>query len=91
MLEVSPIHNKPADASGMPVPQRRGCLDHFERFKGLAKDLALRRFPVVDEEAGVTLGTAIYVRNPGSPAQDNLVHEYFFQPECRHAKGRLGW
>jgi hypothetical protein len=75
---VAAADAKPADASGMPVPQRGGCLDHFDRFKGLTKDLALRRFPVVDEEAGVTLGTAIYVRNPGNPAQDNLVHEYFF-------------
>jgi hypothetical protein len=75
---VKAADQKPADASGMPVPQRGGCLDHFERFKGLTKDLALRRIPVVDEEAGVALGSAIYVRNPTNPAQDNLVHEYFF-------------
>jgi hypothetical protein len=68
---------KPVDANGIPIPPRGACLAHFERFKGLTKDLALRRFPVVDEEAGVVLGTAIYVRYPGNPAQDNLVHEYF--------------
>lgn len=53
------------------------CHDHFEVFKGVTKDLALRRFPVVDEEAGVVLGVAIFQRYRGVPRQDNLVHEYF--------------
>lgn len=71
------IENGGGDAFKKQPPPRGQCLDHFERFKGLTKDLALRRFPVVDEEAGVVLGTAIYVRYPDNPAQDNLVHEYF--------------
>jgi hypothetical protein len=69
---------KPADKTGIPVPRRGGCLENFANFKNLTKDLALRRFPIVDEEAGVVLGTAIYVRYPNVPAQDNLVHEYFY-------------
>lgn len=70
--------NRPADTSGIPVPRRGACLDNFQSFRHLTADLALRRFPVVDEEAGVVLGTAVYVRFPEVPAQDNLVHEYFF-------------
>ncbi len=53
------------------------CHDNFGIFKGVTKDLALRRFPVVDEEAGVVLGAAIFQRYPGVPRQDNMVHEYF--------------
>ncbi|MEJ1965518.1 MAG: hypothetical protein WDO56_29820 [Gammaproteobacteria bacterium] len=53
------------------------CHDNFGIFKGVTKDLALRRFPVVDEEAGVVLGVAIFQRYPGVARQDNLVHEYF--------------
>lgn len=53
------------------------CHDNFGIFKGVTKDLALRRFPVVDEEAGVVLGVAVFQRYPGVPRQDNLVHEYF--------------
>jgi hypothetical protein len=53
------------------------CHDNFAIFKGVTKDLALRRFPVVDEEAGVVLGAAIFQRYAGVPRQDNLVHEYF--------------
>jgi hypothetical protein len=71
------IENGGGNTFDTKPPPRGECLDHFERFKGLTKDLALRRFPVVDEEAGVVLGTAIYVRYPNNPAQDNLVHEYF--------------
>jgi hypothetical protein len=40
-------------------------------------DLAQRRFLVIDEEAGVILASAIFVRYPESGRQDNLVHEYF--------------
>jgi hypothetical protein len=53
------------------------CHDNFGIFRGVTKDLALRRFPVVDEEAGVVLGVAVFQRYAGVPKQDNLVHEYF--------------
>lgn len=53
------------------------CHDNFGIFKRVTKDLALRRIPVVDEEAGVVLGIAVFQRYPGVPRQDNLVHEYF--------------
>ncbi|CAN5310244.1 hypothetical protein BH11PSE2_BH11PSE2_18710 [soil metagenome] len=36
-----------------------------------------RRFPVIDEEAGVVLGTAMFLRPPGSTRQRLLLSEYF--------------
>jgi hypothetical protein len=53
------------------------CHDNFGIYKNITKDLALRRFPLVDEEAGVILGAAIWVRYPGVTRKDNMVNEYF--------------
>ncbi len=53
------------------------CHDNFGIYKNITKDLALRRFPLVDEEAGIVLGAAIWVRYPGVTRKDNMVNEYF--------------
>jgi hypothetical protein len=53
------------------------CHDNFGIYKNITKDLALRRFPLVDEEVGVVLGAAIWVRYPGVTRPDNMVNEYF--------------
>jgi len=53
------------------------CHENFGIYSHVTKDLSLRRFPLVDEEAGVVFGTAIWVRFAGEPRPDNLVHEYF--------------
>jgi hypothetical protein len=54
-----------------------GCLSGFNRMDQFTTDIALRRFTVVDEEAGMILGTGIYVRYAGTNRRDNLVSEYF--------------
>jgi len=36
-----------------------------------------RRYPIVDEEAGVVLGMVIFIRPPGSPNRRNLLTEWF--------------
>ena len=36
-----------------------------------------RRFPVVDEEAGIVLGLAVFIRRPGSPTPRNVFSEWF--------------
>ena len=44
-------------------------------------DLAMvvgRRLPLVDEEAGVVLGLAIFIRRPGSATPRNVFSEWFF-------------
>jgi hypothetical protein len=54
-----------------------GCLSGFNKMDQFTTDIALRRFTVVDEEAGMILGTGIYVRYAGTNRRDNLVSEYF--------------
>jgi hypothetical protein len=39
--------------------------------------VAARRYPIVDEEAGVVLGMGIFIRRPGSTAPRNLLSEWF--------------
>jgi hypothetical protein len=40
--------------------------------------VAARRFPVIDEEAGVVLAMAVFIRRPGSPTPRNVFSEWFF-------------
>jgi hypothetical protein len=40
-----------------------------------------RRYPVIDEEAGAVLATAVFIRRPGSPAPRNVFSEWFFIDE----------
>jgi hypothetical protein len=39
--------------------------------------VAARRYPVVDEEAGVVLAIAVFVRKPGTPTRRNALSEWF--------------
>jgi hypothetical protein len=39
--------------------------------------VAARRFPVVDEEAGVVLALAIFIRKPGTTTRRNVFSEWF--------------
>ena len=39
--------------------------------------VAARRFPVVDEEAGVVLALAVFIRRPGSTTLRNVFSEWF--------------
>ncbi len=39
--------------------------------------VAARRFPVVDEEAGVVLALAVFVRKPGTATRRNMFSEWF--------------
>jgi len=43
-----------------------------------AQLVAARRYPVVDEEAGVVLAFAVFIRRPGSPTPRNAFSEWFF-------------
>ena len=40
--------------------------------------VAARRFPVVDEEAGVVLALAVFIRKPGTATRRNTFSEWFF-------------
>ena len=39
--------------------------------------VAARRYPLIDEEAGVVLGMVIFQRNPGTTSRRNLLSEWF--------------
>jgi len=43
--------------------------------------VAARRYPVVDEEAGVVLAMAVFIRRPGSPTPRNTFSEWFYIDE----------
>jgi len=53
------------------------CHDTFPVTTARTKDLAFRRFPLVDEEAGIVLGAAVWVRYAGQTAPNNVVNEFF--------------
>ncbi|MBF8270618.1 MAG: hypothetical protein HW386_2327, partial [Gammaproteobacteria bacterium] len=40
--------------------------------------VAARRYPLVDEEAQVVLGAAVFLREPGSPRRRNCFSELFY-------------
>jgi hypothetical protein len=40
--------------------------------------VAARRYPLVDEEAGVVLATAVFIRPPGRPQRRNAFAEWFY-------------
>jgi hypothetical protein len=42
-----------------------------------------RRYPIVDEEAGVVLGLALFERKPGVAMRRNLLSEWFFVEQGR--------
>jgi hypothetical protein len=64
----------PAAAPPQP-PSANDCVAGFANLN--IQLVAARRFPVVDEEAGVVLATAVFLRRPGSPAPRNVFSEWF--------------
>jgi hypothetical protein len=40
--------------------------------------VAARRYPIVDEEAGVVLGLGVFLRKPGTTTRRNCLSEWFF-------------
>lgn len=58
-----------------PVPVNGDCASGLQSMTMIA--VTARRFPIVDEEAGVVLGTVVFLRAPGSPQRRNLLTEWF--------------
>ena len=42
------------------------------------QNVAARRYPIVDEEAGVVLAMAVFIRKPGTTTRRNMFSEWFF-------------
>jgi hypothetical protein len=79
----------PAPAPGAPPPvgpQGRGaaggpplapdCTAGLETIN--IQFVSARRYPLVDEEAGVVLATAVFIRPPGRPQRRNAFAEWFY-------------
>jgi hypothetical protein len=71
--------------TGRPLPEDRrddgheGQSDCTSGMSGFSIALvAARRYPLVDEEAQVVLGTAVFLREPGSPRRRNCFSELFY-------------
>jgi hypothetical protein len=63
-------------AAAGPINADNNCAAGLGNFNSSL--VAARRFPVVDEEAQVVLGLAVFIRRPGSPTPRNAFSEWFF-------------
>jgi hypothetical protein len=63
-----------AAAKGGP-PAVSDCASNLENIN--VQLVAARRYPVVDEEAGVVLALAVFVRKPGTATRRNMFSEWF--------------
>ena len=67
--------------NGTRVTGRRGgsdddCVSSFANFN--LANVAARRISLVDDEAGVVLAMAVFIRRPGSPVPRNAFSEWFW-------------
>jgi hypothetical protein len=51
------------------------CTSNLETIN--IQNVAARRFPIVDEEAGVVLAMAVFIRRPGTATRRNMFGEWF--------------
>jgi hypothetical protein len=76
-------------AGGAPTAAQEAlsgdCVAGFEGFAHSIASTDLRRFPLVDEQAGVVMGTTLFHRPPGSTLRRNLLTEYFHVRQGRIA------
>jgi hypothetical protein len=61
------------------------CAAGFDMFKNSILETVHRRFPLVDEQAGVVLGSTLFHRPLNSKLKRNLLTEYFYVDQ-----GRIG-
>jgi hypothetical protein len=58
------------------IPAGGDCSSNLENLN--VSLVAARRYPIVDEEAGVVLGMVVFMRKPGTTLRRNLLTEWFF-------------
>ena len=81
VMTAGPVPGPPAFEAGPPI--KGDCGSNLEDFKTTIAAVDHRRFPVVDEEAGVVLGMVVFNRPPGAKRRDgtpfprNLLTEIF--------------
>jgi len=73
---VPPRGGATAPARGGAPAAEGDCTSGLETIN--IQNVAARRFPVVDEEAGVVLAMAVFIRKPGTATRRNMFGEWFF-------------
>jgi len=58
-----------------PPGAKTDCTSNLAGFN--IQYVAARRFPIVDEEAGVVLGMGVFIRRPGTSQRRNVLSEWF--------------
>jgi hypothetical protein len=69
------------NAPGPAANANNDCMSGMANFN--LSMVVARRFPVVDEEAGIALGLAVFIRRPGSPTPRNVFSEWFVIDEAK--------
>jgi hypothetical protein len=73
-----PGAGKGGGKGGGGVGRGGGPADCTSSLQGINVELvAARRYPIVDEEAGIVLAMAIFVRKPGTATRRNVFSEWF--------------
>jgi hypothetical protein len=80
-LPANPPANPPAGQTGPPPNANNDCVSGLANFN--LSMVVARRIPVVDEEAQVALGYAVFIRRPGSPTPRNVFSEWFVIDEAK--------
>jgi len=80
-LPPNPPANPPAGQAVPPVNANNDCVSGLANFN--LSMVVARRIPVVDEEAQVALGYAVFIRRPGSPTPRNVFSEWFVIDEAK--------
>jgi hypothetical protein len=70
----------PATPGGFPDGD---CSSNLENLN--VSLVAARRYPIVDEEAGVVLGMVVFMRKPGTTLRRNLLTEWFSSTASENA------
>ena len=73
--------NPPAGQAAPPANANNDCVSGLANFN--LSMVVARRIPVVDEEAQVALGYAVFIRRPGSPTPRNVFSEWFVIDEAK--------
>lgn len=81
-LPPNPRATPPAGGAAAPPPGGgNDCVGGLQNFN--LSIVAAQRVPLVDEEAQVALGLAVFVRRPGSPTPRNVFAEWFVVEDGR--------
>jgi len=80
-LPPNPAANSPTGQAVPPVNANNDCVSGLANFN--LSMVVARRIPVVDEEAQVALGYAVFIRRPGSPTPRNVFSEWFVIDEAK--------